>query len=150
LECNKAIPDSIGDICSIFEAKTNLWKIKMEYEILYKLIKEKKYCDINISELQSDIERMATVLTKSKAFLKDDNECSEIVSKQIREFRDVVICLSKLNQPYYDERHKQDINKILEFEFFFQKETKQDDLLMDEVKITTELRSDMLIGELID
>jgi len=42
---------------------------------------------------------MTAVLVKAKAFLKDDNECAEIVSKQIREFRDVVVCLSKLNQP---------------------------------------------------
>jgi hypothetical protein len=43
---------------------------------------------------------MAQTLTKSKTFLKDDNECAEKVSSLLKQYRDLILCLSKLHTPF--------------------------------------------------
>jgi len=53
-----------------------------------------------MEDLIRDIERMLALLTKSKAYLKDDNECADIVTNQLKAFRDTAICMSKLSMAY--------------------------------------------------
>jgi len=43
---------------------------------------------------------MIASLGKSKAYLKDDNECAEIVQNQLKAFRDTAVSLSKLSTPF--------------------------------------------------
>jgi len=101
LDCQKPIPESISEICSLFEAKRKLWSIKLEYEQSFRAIKEKKYCEVNIEETLAEIERMIQVITKSKVLLKDDaDSCCEVVYSNLKYYRDVAICLNKLKQPY--------------------------------------------------
>lgn len=61
---------------------------------------------------------MLGIMQKSKAFLRDENECVDKVVSKLRSYRDLVVSLNKLTSPTYDERHKQELNDIVGFDFY--------------------------------
>lgn len=91
---------------------------------------------------------MLGILNKSKAYLRDDNECAEKLIAKLRSYRDLVVSLNKLVSPTYDERHKEELNEIVGFDFYYKEKLKTDDL--DEKVITvTKVQTNLTVGELI-
>jgi len=136
----------------------NLWRIKLQYENTFKKVKELPFKDLDIEALIYEIDQMTSILSKSKAFLKDDNECAENVTSNLLKFRSLAISLSKINTPAYDDRHKYEINQILGFDFYKKKEREKkeeedydyDDKNNKEKKLEIEMNVDMKINEFID
>ena len=77
----------------------NLWSFKSRYEKSKNSIHNKAYKDLNFDELLKDIEDMLGILQKSKAWLRDDNDCAEKLTGKLRQFRDLVVSLGRLVAP---------------------------------------------------
>jgi len=60
---------------------------------------EKQFHELSLEGDIKELESMITTLTKSKSFLKDDNEFAEKVTLLLKQFRDLILCLSKLHTP---------------------------------------------------
>jgi len=91
---------------------------------------------------------MLGILIKSKSYLRDDNECAEKLITKLRSYRDLVVSLNKLVSPTYDERHKEELNEIVGFDFYYKEKVKTDDL-DEKVVVITKVHTELTIGELI-
>lgn len=62
------------------------------------------------------VEKMVQTISKCKAVLPEGHECANICSEEVRRHRDVNIALSKIDTGNYEDRHKLQMNKQLQFE----------------------------------
>lgn len=98
----KEIPENIEEICDLYDNKYKLWKTKLDYE---QMMNDLGPLDLKTFELNKvknceKIEKLLQDCMKAKGVLPDNNLCASETYDKLKEFRELVIAISKIQSKY--------------------------------------------------
>jgi len=122
LDSVKEIPENIEEICDLYDCKYKLWSTKLAFEEMENSLAPMDLASFEKIKKQQveKVEKMLQDVMKVKGILPDNNLCASETYEELKKFRELIIAISKIQTPYYEERRKikKSVNETLGFNFY--------------------------------